>query len=260
LSGKYIQFERRDRAGVITFDNPAALNALNSETLEELETILLRAAGEEGLRALILTGRGKAFIAGADIREMAELQPAEAADFSRRGQRVLNRIRELPLPVIAGVNGFALGGGLEVALACDFIWAAESARLGLPETTLGIFPGFSGSRRLAERIGSSAARELIYTGRMITAGEALSLGLVNRVLPGEELLPALENLAGEMAKAGPLAVSRIKSLLNRIPDLSAAQADQEEASEFGRLFALPEQREGMSAFLEKRKPEWSTEK
>lgn len=261
MADSFVKFERRGAAGILSFNAPERLNALNNAALDALEKGLdrLEKEGLGDMRALILTGEGKAFIAGADIKEMEKMSPLEAAAFSRKGHGVMNRIARFPLPVIAAVNGFALGGGLETALACDFIYASEKARMGLPETTLGIFPGFGGSRRLVDRIGRGMAKELIYTGRMLRAEEALKIGLVNRICSPDTLLEEVLSVVEEMKKTSPHGVNRVKELLHLCGE-EGEVLDRLEQDRFGLLFGHPDQKEGMGAFLAKSEPKWRSEK
>ncbi len=259
----YIRWELKQGVGLVTFSRPEALNALSREGLEEALGFFeeleakLSAGGPEPLAAVVLTGAGKAFIAGADVKEMAGMSPQEAIAFSRLGNRLMNRIERLPVPVIAAVNGYALGGGFEVALAADFLYAASGAKLGLPETTLGIIPGFGGLRRLGRRIGLARARELVYTGRLVTAEEAFQLGIANRVTtPGELLGEALET-ASQIGGGAPEAVRAAKRHVEECLLLDAEAAAAAEAERFGALFAGPQPAEGMAALLEKRKPVWA---
>jgi enoyl-CoA hydratase len=243
-----------DGVRVITFQREKALNALNRQTLDELARALDDAKSTPSLRCLILTGAGpKAFIAGADITEFNALSPSQAADYSRRGHAVLDQLSALSVPVIAAVNGFALGGGLEVALACDFIYASDNARLGLVETNLGIIPGFGGVARLARRVGRAQALELITTATQLKADEALALGLVNKVLPQAELLAAAKATAATIASKGPIAVSLVKRLLVEGSDADLRTANALEAAAFGVVFSTNDKAEGVAAFLEKRK-------
>ena len=238
------------------------MNALNRATLEELRAALHwvenHAAGREGkeqVDVLILTGAGeKSFIAGADILEMKDKNHREGEEFARLGQSVTRAIELLPQPVIAAVNGFALGGGCEFAIACDFILASENAVFGQPEVALGIIPGFGGSVRLARFVGQPKAREMIYTGRKIKAPEALRIGLANEVLPLAELLPRAHAVAQEIRQNSPMAVARSKKLMNQIYTMPIDSALREEALLFGSIFGSCDQREGMGAFSEKRKP------
>jgi enoyl-CoA hydratase len=235
----------------ITINRPKVLNALDDTTLGELTD----AFGAVTARCVILTGAGeKAFVAGADIAAMAELGPREARAFAERGHRLAALIEGLPAPVIAAVNGFALGGGLELALACDFALASANAKLGLPEVSLGVIPGFGGTQRLARRVGLGRARELVYTGGTIDAVEALRIGLVNAVTPPADLMPAARAVAEKIVGRAPLAVAEAKRAMRDGADAPLAQALGLERELFAGLFATADQREGMRAFLEKRPP------
>lgn len=245
----------RGPARIITVNRPETLNALNKKTLTELERAFAEVDQHPEVRCAILTGSGeKAFIAGADIGEMKGLSPAEAEEFSRLGHRVMDRIERLRVPVIAAVNGFALGGGLEVALACDFIYASQGAQLGLPETSLGLIPGFGGTTRLARRVGVALAREMIFAARRLKAEDALRAGLVNQVTPDGEVVDAAVKTAEAIAKNGPYATALAKRLLLDNQDVSPTAANLSEQSAFGLVFGTKDHGEGMAAFLEKRKP------
>ncbi len=247
-----------DRAVVLTVNRPDKLNALNSALLVALRERIegfTRLPAETRPRAVVVTGAGdKAFVAGADIAALAGLGAPEARELSAIGHRLGRAMEESPFPIIAAVNGFALGGGLELALCADFIYASERAKFGLPEVGLGLIPGFGGTQRLARRIGAARARELIYTGRMIDASEALSLGLVNRVLPPEDLLPKVMETCASIAAKGPLAIAAAKRVGLRGEDVDLTSGCELEAATFGNLFATADAREGTNAFLEKRKP------
>lgn len=241
----------------ITINRPQKLNALNAQVLSELTRAfqeLESAPIETRTRAVILTGAGeKAFVAGADIAEMSGLSAAQAYEFSALGHRLGRLMEEASFPIIAAVNGFALGGGCELALCADYIFAAEHAKLGQPETNLGLLPGFGGTQRLARRVGLGRARELVYAGEPINAERALAIGLVNRVLKAEELLPKTEEHAHKLAGQAPLAVAAAKRVLNRGFDADLASACELEATAFGSLFATNDAKEGLTAFLAKRK-------
>jgi enoyl-CoA hydratase len=251
-----------DDAGVrvVTINRPAALNALNPEVVAGLSRAIAEAAaaaraGE--VRALVLTGAGeKSFVAGADIAAMADMTVDAAREFSRAGHAVGEALAGLAIPTIAAVNGFALGGGCELALACDFIYAAERAKFGQPEVKLGVIPGFGGTQRLSRRVGLARALELCLTGDTIDAAEAARIGLVNRVLPAAELLPAAIATAKKIAGMGPLAVAEAKRVLYAGADLPLPQANAFEIEAFAGLFATADQKEGMAAFLGKRKAEF----
>lgn len=254
---KYFLYEEEENTGILTINRPDTLNSLNREVFYELDDILKDLAKKETLRVLIITGAGRAFVAGADIKEMQSMTPAEAKEFSILGDKTFKLINEFPMPVIAAVNGFALGGGLEFMMSADFAYASEKAKFGLPELTLGLIPGFGGSKRLSERVGVSAAKELLFTGRIIKPDEALRLGLVNKVVPPEELIPSVKELAKEIIKVSPNAVKEVKQLLNYSRDLPMDRAVAIENNQFGLIFSHPQAQEGMAAFVEKRKAEWN---
>jgi enoyl-CoA hydratase len=246
-----------ERIVTITINRPAKLNALNAQVLAELTQAfqsLEAAPPESRVRAAILTGAGeKAFVAGADIAEMSGLSPAQAYAFSALGHRLGRLMEDVSFPIIAAVNGFALGGGCELSLCADYIFASERAKFGQPETSLGLMPGFGGTQRLSRRVGLARARELVYSGEPVTAEQALAMGLVNRVLPAGELLAATEQHARRIAEQAPLAVASSKRALNRGYDADLAAACELEATAFGALFATDDARQGLTAFLAKRR-------
>jgi enoyl-CoA hydratase len=248
--------ERSEQVVVVTLNRPDKLNALNSTVLRELLQVFLELSNVETRarpRAAILTGSGdKAFVAGADIAEMSAMTVAEAKSFSDAGHRLNAVIEEASFPVIAAVNGFALGGGCELALACDFIYASERAKFGQPEVNLGLMPGFGGTQRLARRVGLGLARELIYTGDVINAERALAINLVNAVVPHAELMPRVREVADKIAAKGPLAVAASKRVMVRGYECDLISGNELEASAFSGLFASDDQKEGTSAFLAKR--------
>lgn len=251
----FITYEQEGFVGVITINRPKALNALNSEVLKELNATL-DAVDLENTRALVLTGAGeKSFVAGADIAEMSTLTKAEGEVFGKIGNDVFRKIETFPIPVIAAVNGFALGGGCEIAMSCDIRLCSDTAIFGQPEVGLGITPGFGGTQRLARLIPVGKAKEIIYGAVNIKADEAYRLGLVNSVYPLEELLPAAKKLAAKIAKNAPIAVRACKQAINEGLDLDMDQAIVLEEKLFGSCFETEDQREGMQAFLEKRKVE-----
>ena len=238
---------------VVTINRPAALNALNSTVLLELEQAIAALAADPALRVLIITGAGpKSFVAGADILEMSEFGPQAARRFAALGHRVLAAIEALPVPVIAAVNGFCLGGGCELALACDLIYAADNARFGQPEVNLGLMPGFGGTQRLARRVGAARAAELIYTARTVKADEARAIGLVLDVYPQADLLSKVRELAECIAGKGPVAVRAAKSAITRGLDAPLAVGNALELETFANLFDSADAREGMAAFASKR--------
>ncbi|WP_300393133.1 enoyl-CoA hydratase-related protein [Fusobacterium sp.] len=251
----FITYEQEGFVGVITINRPKALNALNSGVLDELNSCL-DAIDLETTRALILTGAGeKSFVAGADIAEMSTLTKAEGEAFGKKGNDVFRKLETFPIPVIAAVNGFALGGGCEIAMSCDIRICSDNALFGQPEVGLGITPGFGGTQRLARLIGAGKAKEMIYACANVKADEAKALGLVNAVYTQEELLPAAKKLAGKIAKNAPIAVRACKKAINDGLDAPMDEAIVIEEKLFGSCFETEDQREGMGAFLEKRKVE-----
>jgi len=246
-------FEKRDQIGTITFNRPRVLNALNRETMDELDALLSEARNDSDLRVLILTGAGdKAFIAGADINELARQTPASGRETSLYGQAVLHKLETLGKPSIAAINGFALGGGCELALACSIRLASRSAKLGQPEVKLGIIPGYGGTQRLARLCGKGVALELCLSGEMISAEEAQRIGLVNHVYEPGELRAAAQALAAKIAANAPVAVQLTMEAIERGPDMPQEQALFLEAALFGVSCATEDMREGTRAFLEKR--------
>lgn len=236
---------------VLYISAPKSLNALNSKVLSELESYIDTLDKE--VRVFVITGDGeKSFVAGADISEMRNLNEQEAFEFSKLGARVFRKIEELAIPVIAAVNGFALGGGCELALSCDIRYASDNARFGQPEVGLGITPGFSGTYRLPKIVGQGIAKEMIYSGKAIKADEALRIGLVNKVLPQAELMPAVMKLAESICANAPIAVGHAKECINRNYDLDADESILLENRLFAKCFSSEDQKEGMGAFLEKR--------
>ena len=237
----------------LTLNRPEALNALNAQVLDDLDEAL-DAVDLSAVRCLLLTGAGqKAFAAGADIAAMASMTPEEAAAFSRRGNEVFRRIETFPLPTIAAVNGYALGGGCELAMACDIRLCSENAVFGQPEVTLGITPGFGGTQRLMRRIGVGKAKELIFSARNVKAAEALDMGLVNAVYPPEELLPAARKLAERIGRNAPIAVRACKAAMNEGIDLPMDDALATEVRAFSGCFTSQDQKRGMAGFLNKQK-------
>ncbi len=237
----------------ITLNRPDKLNALNAQLLTELFAVLSELRKDSSCLCAVITGSGeKAFAAGADIEAMSQMTAAEALKFGELGQSVNHLIEALPFPVIAAVNGFALGGGCEVALACDFIYASERAKFGQPEVNLGIIPGFGGTQRLARRVGTALARELCYTGDIIDASEALRTGLANKVFPAAELLQKAQETAKKIASKGPIAVRACKRVILKGEDVNLTTATELETQSFGAIFGSHDQREGMTAFVAKR--------
>lgn len=254
-SYRYLKLEAEDRIVTLTIERPERLNALDSEVIAELEAAFRTLSEDDEVRGVVVTGAGeKAFVAGADISELARLDHLSGVRTSRRGQDVFRLLEEMPKPVIAAVNGFALGGGLELALACDLRIAAEEARFGLPEVRLGIIPGYGGTVRLPRLVGRGRALELILTGEMIDAAEAHRIGLVNRVVPRGELLGAARALLEKITANGPLAIALALESVDRGLDTTLAGGLAHESNLFGILAATEDMREGMQAFLEKRAP------
>jgi enoyl-CoA hydratase len=251
-----VRCERRGSVAVLTLDRPEALNALSSGTLRRLGERVAALEGDAALRAVVLTGAGRAFAAGADIAEMRDHGPEEALAFSRLGHRVLAALEALPVATIAAVNGFALGGGCELACACDWIYASSQARFGQPEVKLGLIPGFGGTSRLARRVGPGWARELVLTGEPVDAETALRIGLVNRVFGPDALLDAAVAAGERLARAGPLAVAAAKRVLQEGQDADVRVAHVLEQNAFGILAASGDAAEGKRAFLEKREPKF----
>ncbi len=248
-----IRLEWEDALAILRIDRPKALNALNTRTLQELEAALRSLGG--AARALILTGAGdKAFVAGADIAEMAGLTSPQARDFAGLGHRVLHMLASLSIPTLAAVNGFALGGGCELALACDLIYASERAKFGQPEVGLGVIPGFGGTQRLTRLVGRMRAEEMIFTGEMIDAAKAREIGLVLEILPSEKLLDHCRAVAAKLISKGPLAIAQAKRAIQFGADGDLRSANELERQAFAMLFGSEDQREGMRAFLEKRAP------
>jgi enoyl-CoA hydratase len=237
----------------VTIDRPKVLNALDEATLRELGAAFAGLSGAAGLRCVIVTGSGpKAFVAGADISAMSGLGPREARAFAELGHELGDAIEALPVPVIAAVGGFALGAGCELALACDFIYASSAAKFGQPEVNLGVIPGFGGTQRLARRVGLGLARELVYTGAIISAAEALRIGLVNAVVEPAELMPRVRTVAETIAAKAPLAIADAKRAMRLGADIPLAEAHELERQLFASLFATADQKEGMAAFIAKR--------
>jgi len=251
---KNIIVEVNDGIGFLKINRPKALNALNSETLVEIKDGAEKLNADKSVRVVIVTGEGdKAFVAGADILEMKDLTALEGSAFAQRGHDAMGILENMDKPVIAAVNGFALGGGFELALACDFIYASERAKLGFPETTLGIHPGFGGTQRTAKLVGTAKAKELIFTGKTISAQEAYEFGLVNKVLPHDQLMNEVLAIAEKIKANGPFGIRLAKECINKSQSMSPKEGLTLEAKDFGMCFATKDQKEGMTAFTEKRK-------
>lgn len=247
-----------ERIATVTVNRPKSLNALNPATVRELSAAFAEIADRNDVGVVVLTGAGeKAFVAGADISEMRHFNAVQALEFALFGQGVLERIERLPQPVIGAINGFALGGGCELAMACDILIAADTARFGQPEVNLGIIPGYGGTQRLPRLVGRNIAKEIVLTGEMITAQRAYEIGLVNRVVPQAELMGAARETAAKILSKGPVAVRTAKMAMNRGLDLDLSNACALEANAFAVGFSTADRAEGMAAFLEKRKPSFT---
>jgi enoyl-CoA hydratase len=248
-------YEKRAGLAFITVNRPAVRNALNAETIRELGAAFAQAKADDDIRVVILTGAGdKAFVAGADINELATQTPIAGKDFSRAGQAVFDSIEQLGKPVIAAVNGYALGGGCELAMACTFRIASEGASLGQPEVKLGIIPGYGGSQRLPRLVGKGRALQILLTGDMVSAAEALRIGLVNQVVPAAELISTAEAIARKIIANAPLAVRFCIEAVNRGMEMTEAEGQFLEATLFGLCCATDDMKEGTRAFIEKRAP------
>jgi enoyl-CoA hydratase len=254
-----VELKKSEKIATVTIHRPEALNALNGEVLKAFRAVTRELAAQNDILVVILTGAGeKAFVAGADISEMKPMNRKEAIDFASLGQEALLEWEKLPQVTIAAVNGFALGGGCEFALACDLIYASEKAKFGQPEVGLGVTPGFGATQRLWRRIGSMKAQEMIFTGAAIDGTEAERIGLAAKTFPPAELLSKVTDIAKTIALKSPEAIRRSKSALRRGMELNLEQGCAVERDEFAACFAHPDQKEGMGAFLEKRKPNWKS--
>jgi enoyl-CoA hydratase len=257
MASDSLLLERDGPVATVTFNRPQVRNALNAETLATLRQRMLELQSDDRIRAVILTGAGdKAFVAGADINELAVQTPTSARAFALAGQHVFDVVEQLGKPVIAAINGYALGGGCELAMACTIRLAAETAMIGQPEINLGIIPGYAGSQRLARLVGKGRAMELLLTGAPVSAGEALRIGLVNRVTGVSELMNEARTLAERLAANAPIAMRYILDVVNRGLEMPFAEAAEYEATLFGLVAATDDMREGTRAFLDKRKPDF----
>ncbi len=243
---------RPDHIATLTMNRPKQLNALGPKVVDELAKAVEELGERDDVRVLVVTGKGRAFVAGADIKAMSEFDQAQATEFGNKGHEAMDALSALPYPVIAAVNGFALGGGLELALACDLIYASDKARLGLPEVGLGIIPGFGGTQRLGRTIGWHKARELVLTGRHVKAAEAREMGLVCDVFAADKFIDSVFEVAATIASNGPVAVSTAKRLMREGSDLPLDEGNALERDAFAELFLTQDRKEGMDAFVEKR--------
>ena len=252
---EFVTYEIEGQGGIVTINRPKALNALNSQVLDDLNEVI-DSVDTDAVRCLILTGAGeKSFVAGADIGEMSTLTKAEGEAFGKKGNDIFRKLETLPIPVIAAVNGFVLGGGCEISMSCDIRICSDNAVFGQPEVGLGITPGFGGTQRLARLVGPGMAKQMIYTARNIKSDEALRIGLVNAVYTQEELMPAAKKMAAGIAKNAPIAVRNCKKAINDGLEVTMDEAIVLEEKLFGDCFESYDQKEGMAAFLEKRKVE-----
>ena len=250
---KNIIFKIEEQIATITFNRPEVLNALNEASLKEFSHAIDKVAADEGIRVLILTGAGdKSFVAGADIKEFLKFNALKAKIFSEMGHGIVNKLQKLPIPVIGAVNGFALGGGCEVVIACDFIYASENAMFGLPEINLGIIPGFGGTQRLPRLIGKNRAKEMIFTGKMIPAAEAQAMGLVNKVCAQDQLMDEVLTVAKIIVSKGKVSLRAAKQAINTGMDVDLQTGCRIEIDAFVICFASSDAKEGAQAFLEKR--------
>jgi enoyl-CoA hydratase len=257
MSFENILLEREGGVATLTINRPKVLNALNTQTLDELRRAVLELKHDDGVRAVILTGSGeKSFVAGADINELATQTPITGREHAIAGQHVIDLVEHLGKPVIAAINGYALGGGCELAMACTIRIAAETAKLGQPEINLGLIPGYAGTQRLARIVGRGRALELLLTGDQISAQEAHRLGLVNRVVPAADLMPEAKKLASALASKAPIAIRYILEAVHKGLEMPFAQAQMFEATLFGLVASTEDMREGTRAFLEKRKADF----
>ncbi len=251
---KHIQVKHDDSIATITINREKALNALNHEVIQELQTFFRNHWTDEALRVVIITGAGKAFVAGADIKELAECDVVSATRTALMGHHLMRSIENFPCPVIAAINGFALGGGCELALACDIRLASDKAKLGQPEINLGIIPGYGGTQRLTRLVGRGKAKQMTLTGDMITAEEAKRIGLVEEIFPAEELMGKAMEMAKKIASKAPISAKAVKECINRGLDMNLSAGCDFEKNMFGLLYGTEDTYEGLNAFIEKRSP------
>jgi enoyl-CoA hydratase len=258
MNYKNILVEQAEGIALVKVNRPQAMNALNQEVLLELFSAFKELDQDDKVGVVILSGEGKAFVAGADIKEMLSMNAIEARKFGETGHVLMNFMGQMEKPIVAAVNGFALGGGMELALACDFIYAAENAKFGQPEINLGIIPGFGGTQRLSRQIGRAQAKELIFTGGIMSAQEAKEIGIVNKVFPPETLLSEVKKVAALIASKGALSLRLAKSAIDTGYNVDLKSGCSIERDSFALCFSHQDQKEGMSAFLEKRKPAFTS--
>jgi enoyl-CoA hydratase len=257
MTYKNILLETDGKIGIVKINRPELLNAVNIETILELEQAMHGFNDNKDIYVIIITGEGKSFVSGSDIARLAEMDSVKAREYSFTGQRVLSFIENMEKPVIAAVNGYALGSGCELTMACDIRVASEKAKFGQPEVKLGLIPGHAGTQRLARLVGVGKAKELIFTGDLIDSLEALRIGLVNKVVPPDKLIEETKNIANKIIEVGPTAVHFAKTVINRGIDTNMSTAQSYEMEAFSILFSTAEAKEGMKAFLEKRKAKWA---
>ena len=252
-----LKLEINDGIAIVTISRPKAMNALNTRFFNEMDAMVTEISANKDVKAMIITGDGKAFVAGADIAEMVDKNPDEGSAFSRLGQNTFRSLGEMDIPVIAAINGFALGGGLELAMGCDFRTANTKAKFGQPEVSLGLIPGYAGTQRLSRLVGMGDALYLLMTADMIGAEDALRIGLVQKVFEPETLMEETIKIAKNISRKGPLAIKKIKSVVRKGLEMSQIEGEELEATQFGDLFGKDsEGEEGMTAFMEKRRPQW----
>lgn len=253
---KILKFEIQDNIGLVRISRPEALNALNTRFFEEMNSLLDEIEKSKEIRVLIITGEGKAFVAGADIAEMSNFDSKQGMNFSVFGQKTFSRFEKLSIPVIAAINGFALGGGMELTMACDIRIASTKAKMGQPEVNLGLIPGYAGTQRLSRLIGMGNALYMLMTAEMISGQRAYELGLVQKVVEPEELMTEAMNIAKTIVQKGKNAISKVKEVARKGIELNFEDGESLEAFNFGGMFDTEETKEGIKAFLEKRKPNW----
>ncbi|NOR16435.1 crotonase [candidate division WOR-3 bacterium] len=256
MAYKNIINETDGKIGIVKINRPDVLNAVNVETILEIEKAVKEFNDNKDILVIIITGEGKSFVSGSDISRLAEMDSLKAREYSQIGQRVLSYIENIEKPVIAAVNGYALGSGCELAMACDIRIASEKAKFGQPEVKLGLIPGHAGTQRLARLVGVGKAKEMIFTGDSIDAQEAMRIGLVNKVVASDKIIEEAKNIAHKIIDVGPTAVRLAKTVINRGIDANLTTASSYEMEAFSILFSTDEAKEGMKAFLEKRKPKW----